>query len=79
MREIYDMFSGRLSPQEVLAAAGEIPRARFYAHLYTALYYESLGRTSQAREEIILAADDRFAAAGGYMHAVAVVHRDRLE
>jgi len=79
MREIYDMFSGRLSPQEVLSAAGEVPRARFYAHLYIALYHESLGRTGLARDEIVLAADDQFAAAGGYMHAVAVVHRDRLE
>ena len=79
MREIYDMFSGRLSPQEVLSAAGEVPRARFYAHLYIALYHESLGCTGLARDEIVLAADDQFAAAGGYMHAVAVVHRDRLE
>ena len=78
MREIYEMFAGRLTPQEVLSAAGGQPRARFYAHLYRGLYQEALGRTEAAREEIFLAADDRFASAGGYMHDVAVVHRDLL-
>ena len=76
MREIYEMFSGRMTPQAVLAAAGGQPRARFYAHLYRGLYHEALGRTEAAREEIILAADDQFAQVGGYMHMVAVVHRD---
>ena len=78
MREIYEMFRGRMTAQEVLAAAAGQPLARFYAHLYRGLYLEALGRTEAAREEIVLAADDRFAAVGGYMHWVAVVHRDRL-
>jgi lipoprotein NlpI len=75
MREIYEMFSGRMTPQAVLSAAGGQPRARFYAHLYRGLYHEALGRTEAAREEIVLAADDQFAQVGGYMHMVAVVHR----
>ena len=78
MREIYEMFSGRMTPQDVLSAAGGQPRARFYAHLYRGLYHEALGRAVAAREEISLAADDQFARVGGYMHMVAVVHRDLL-
>ncbi len=78
MPEIYEMFAGRLSSQDVLEAAGDSPRGRFYAHLYIGLYQEALGETAAARESIRLAAGDGFAAAGGYMHGVAVVHRDRL-
>jgi lipoprotein NlpI len=78
MREIYEMFSGRMAPQAVLSAAGGQPRARFYAHLYRGLYHEALGRTEAAREEIVLAADAQFAQIGGYMHMVAVVHRNQL-
>lgn len=78
MREIYAVFAGRMSPQNLMSAAVGEPRARFYAHLYLGLYHESLGRHEQAREQIVLAAADRFAAVGGYMHGVAVVHRDRL-
>ena len=78
MREIYEMFSGRMMPQDVLSAAGGEPRARFYAHLYRGLYHEAFGRMEAAMEEIFLAADDQFAQVGGYMHMVAVVHRDLL-
>ena len=78
MHQIYEMFSGRMTPQDVLSAAGGQPLARFYAHLYRGLYHEAFGRTEAAREEIFLAADDQFAQVGGYMHLVAVVHRDLL-
>jgi len=79
MREIYEMFSGRLTPEGVFAASGRQPLARFYAHLYRGLYHDALGRAEAAREEIFLAADDRFSGVGGYMHMVAVVHRNLLE
>ena len=78
MREIYEMFSGRMTPQDVLSAAGGQPSARFFAHLYRGLYNEAYGRTEAAREEIFLAADEQFARVGGYMHMVAVVHRNLL-
>ncbi len=78
MPEIYQMFAGRLSPQQVLEAADGDARGRFYAHLYLALYQDALGQTEAAHDSIMLAADDRFAAVGGYMHGVAVVHRDRF-
>ena len=74
MREVYDMFRGTLGPDEVLKAAGSSPAGLFYAHLYIALYSEALGRTEVARKHLKEAASDRFAAAGGYMHMVAVVH-----
>jgi lipoprotein NlpI len=79
MRQIYEMFRGRLSPQEVLAAAGAQPDAQFYARLYLGLYYEALGNKPLALEHIKAAAADRFAAAGGYMHTVARVHLAILE
>jgi len=74
MRQIYEMFRGALGPQEVLRAAGDRPEAQFYARLYLGLYFEALGNKPLALEHIKAAADDRFAAAGGYMHTVAKVH-----
>jgi hypothetical protein len=57
----------------VLAAAGARPSGEFFAHLYVGLYYEAL-RDKRALEHIRMAAADRYAAAGGYMHTVAKVH-----
>ena len=80
MTEIYRMFRGDMTPEEVLAAGergGE--RGRFYAHLYVGLYHEALGRAGEARTHITAAADERFAAVGGYMQMVARVHRIELD
>ena len=80
MTEIYEMFRGETTPDEVLAAGergGE--RGRFYAHLYVGLYHEALGRAGDARVHITEAADERFAAVGGYMQMVARVHRIELD
>jgi lipoprotein NlpI len=74
MREVYQMFSGTLDPEKVLAAPGRDLQGRFYAHLYVGLYAEALGDAARAREQIEFAADHRFAQAGGYMHMVARVH-----
>ena len=84
MREIYRMFRGELTPEEVMAAgerAAERGRASglFFAHLYVGLYYEALGNDAEARTHLVAAADDRFAPAGGYMHMVARVHVDQLD
>jgi lipoprotein NlpI len=78
MREIYEMLRGRLIPDQVLAAAGARPASQFYAHLYAGLFFEATGNKSGALEHIAIAADDRYAAAGGYMHAVARIHRALL-
>ncbi len=74
MREVYQMFRGTLTPQDVLKAAGNQPGGLFYAHLYIALYSEALGRTDLARQHLKEAASDQYARVGGYMHMVATVH-----
>jgi lipoprotein NlpI len=79
MRQVYEMFRGKLTPQDVLAAAGNQLDGQFYARLYLGLYYEALGNKSLALENIKAAAADRFAAVGGYMHMVAKVHLSILE
>jgi tetratricopeptide (TPR) repeat protein len=74
MSQIYEMFRGKLNPEKVLGSAGVQLDARFYAHLYLGLYFEALGSERPALEHITAAADDRFTAAGGFMHTVARVH-----
>jgi lipoprotein NlpI len=74
MIEIYRMFRGDLTPEQVLAAGGTGLEGQFYAHLYVGLYYEAVGNGKGAREHITRAAQDRYASAGGYMHRVARVH-----
>lgn len=83
MREIYRMFRGELTPAEVLAAGERAARrgrlsGLFYAHLYVGLHHEALGDDAAARIHLQVAAEDRFAPAGGYMHMVARVHVDQL-
>ena len=74
MREVYQMFRGTLTPEQVLSAAGPQPAAQFFGHLYLGLYFEALGMKDRALEHITIAAADRFAPHGGYMHMVARVH-----
>jgi lipoprotein NlpI len=74
MREVYQMFRGTRTPEQVLSAAGSQLDGQFYAHLYLGLYFEALGIKDQALEHIKIAASDRFAPSGGYMHMVARVH-----
>jgi lipoprotein NlpI len=73
MREVYQMFQGSLTAEEVMKAAGNRPSGQFYAHLYIGLYSEALGRKDLALKHIREAASDRYASAG-YMHMVAQVH-----
>jgi len=74
MREVYEMFRGTMTPEAVLAAAGQSPSSRFYAELYVGLYYEATGNQAAALTHLKTAASDQFANAGGYMHRVAVLH-----
>lgn len=74
MREIYEMFRGTLTPEQVVSAAGQRPDAQFYAHLYAGLYLDALGMKDRALEHIKIAAADRFQPLGGYMHMVARIH-----
>jgi lipoprotein NlpI len=74
MREIYQLFQGRMTMAQVLEAAGSNLRAQFYAHLYSGLYFDVTGNSEAAEAEMTIAAEPRFAAAGGYMHDVARIH-----
>jgi len=74
MRQVYQMFRGTLTPEQVLSAAESQPDGQFYAHLYLGLYFEALGMKDRALEHIKIAAADRFERDGGYMHMVARVH-----
>jgi lipoprotein NlpI len=73
MQEIYRMYRGEMTPEEVLAASGGGPESQFYGHLYVGLYFEASGDKTRALEHIRIAAEDRFRV-GGYMHSVARVH-----
>ena len=74
MWQIYEMFRGALTPEQVVQAAGTQPSAQFYAQLYVGLYYEAIRDDRRALVHITAAAADRYADAGGYMHIVAKVH-----
>lgn len=74
MRQVYELFRGRMTPEDVLQAAGAQPSAQFYAHLYLGLFAEARGDARRALDHIRTAADGRYAASGGYMHMVARVH-----
>ena len=74
MRQVYELFRGRATPEDVLQAAGPQPSAQFFAHLYLGLFAEARGDARRALEHISAAADARYASAGGYMHMVARVH-----
>jgi lipoprotein NlpI len=74
MRQVYDMFRGALTADQVLAAAGGQPESRFYANLYVGLYFDALGNNDRALVHIAEAASDRYAQIGGYMYAVARIH-----
>lgn len=74
MREVYQMFQGRMTQAQVMKAAGTDPTAQFFARLYVGLYLEATGDAAGGRVQIEVAAEDRFARFGGYMHDVARVH-----
>ena len=71
MRQVYEMYRGRLTPDAVIAAAGDSASGRFYAELYVGLYLEAMGNPRAALAHMAKAADDRYVSIGGYMHMVA--------
>lgn len=74
MREVYQMFLGRMTDAQVMKAAGTDPTAQFFARLYVGLFLEATGNAERGRAQIEIAAEERFARYGGYMHDVARVH-----
>lgn len=82
MMEIYALFRGQASPEEVLRAAeqeGPLRELRtqrlFYAHLYLGLWHEAAGRAAPARHHIFEAEKLRI---GHYMWDIAHLHAQRL-
>jgi lipoprotein NlpI len=82
MKEVYALYRGKGSVEEVLAAAGPATEkwrrdGLFYAHLYLGLYFDALGNAAKAREHITKAANDFESA--HYMGDVARVHLRKLD
>ena len=78
MKQVYELFKGAMTPEQVMSAGGTSLSGQFYAHLYLGLYYEAMGDANRARAALETAANDRFRSSGGYMHMVARVHVARL-
>jgi lipoprotein NlpI len=83
MAEIQKLFAGKLKPGDVLAAAEQQPagtaagtEARFYAHLYVALWYEAAGDAKKVLEHLTPAVE-RYKI-GHYMWDVANAHLKSL-
>ena len=83
MREVYSLYAGKITPDDVLAAArsgkptpAQLNERLFYAHLYVGLYYEAAGDKAKASEHITKAAEKH--KIGHYMWDVARVHAERL-
>jgi lipoprotein NlpI len=82
MMEIYALYEGKLTPEDVLKAAqaGEPNKEMlnirlFYAHLYIGLWHEAAGKDELARKHILEADKHKI---GHYMWDVAHVHADQL-
>jgi lipoprotein NlpI len=82
MMQIYDLYRGKLKPQDVLSAAQagnpmkEVLNTRlFYTHLYLGLWHEAAGRAADAKEHLLKAEEHKI---GHYMWDVAHVHAERL-
>jgi lipoprotein NlpI len=84
MAEIQKLFAGKLKPEDVLARAEKVDakteegtEARFYAHLYIALWYESEDKAEKVREHLTKAVEQY--KIGHYMWDVANAHLPLLK
>ena len=50
MRQIYLMFRGELTPDQMMGSARTSTESQFYGHLYAGLYAEALGDKTAALE-----------------------------
>ena len=77
-RGIAQYYAGKFREcRDVMRAAGSDASAQFFARLYIGLYLEATGQREAGRAQIAIAAENRFARVGGYMHDVARVHLNR--
>lgn len=79
MKQVLELFAGKIKPKDVLDAAENaklkdepLKEARFYAHLYVALYYESEGDEKKCLEHMTESVEKY--KIGHYMWDVAVIH-----
>ena len=79
MKQVLELFAGKLKPQDVLDAAENaklkdeaLKEARFYANQYVALYYESEGDAKKCLEHLTAAVEKY--KIGHYMWDVADAH-----
>ena len=84
MAEIQKLFAGKLKPADVLARAEKVDpktedgkEARFYAHLYVALWYEAEGNAEKVLEHLTPAVEKY--KIGHYMWDVANAHLPLLK
>lgn len=84
MKQVLELFAGKIQPQDVIDAAEksglrgeELKEARFYAHLYVALYHESEGDEKKCREHLKEAVEKY--KIGHYMWDVAAAHLKMLK
>jgi lipoprotein NlpI len=80
MMQIYDLYRGKLKPDDVLAAVdknaktdAEKNAALFYAHLYLGLWYEAAGKADLASKHVRQSEQHKI---GHYMWDVARVHNE---
>lgn len=83
MKQIYDLYLGKLKNEDVIAAAeankpaaDRLNEQLFYAHLYIGINEDLLGHKKEALRHMTVAADRH--PIGHYMWDVARVHRDIL-
>ena len=74
MAEVYELYAGRGSAEQVLAAMqnNDSERARMYGYLYLGLFYEVAGQPEKAREHMQKSAAAKLQ--DNYMHQVAKIH-----
>jgi lipoprotein NlpI len=83
MMRIHDMLTGRAKPADVIETAlkaklegDDATEARFYGHLYVALYHEAEGQPDLCKEHLAAAVEKY--KIGHYMWDVANVHLARM-
>lgn len=83
MAEIQKLFAGKLTPEDVMAAAEKTTAntkegvsARFYGHLYVALWYDAEEKPAKVKEHLIAAVEKY--KVPDYMWDVANAHLKKL-
>ena len=78
MKEIYEVFAGRMEPEKVIEAATESPdlqRALYYGFIYNGLYYEMIGEKEKCIEAMEKAEKAKsFMNKDDLMNQVATIH-----